>query len=115
MSFEFPSEPRKIFLGFLITTLMETEATLYNSGAVTQSTNQMIGLIQSLDRKSKDDLNPQYEKLLELRNHSGTREDYEKVYSQIADYLHEHWLKEIRASPRIKGEAHLGSKKTESS
>jgi hypothetical protein len=109
LGFEAPAEPRKIFLGFLITALMEIEATLYSSDRVTTSANQMIGLIQSLDKKSKEALKTQYDNLLELRNHSGTREDYEKIYTEITDHLHKTWLRELRARPRMTGEAHLGS------
>jgi hypothetical protein len=69
----------------------------------------MIGLIQSLDAKSKEDLKIQYDKLLDLRNRSAPIEEYEKAYSEITNYLHKSWLKELRARPRMTGEAHLGS------
>lgn len=98
-------EPRKIFLGFLITALMEIEATLYHGSNISRTPALMLGLIDSLDETAKEKLKSQHEKLATMRLHpymkGNTKEAYEQLYREITTYLHQTWLKELQAKPRF--------------
>ena len=101
MTFESTPEPRKIFLGFLITTLMEIESCLYNSPHKTSAASMMLGLIDSLNKEAKDALKNQYATLVKLREQGPKRNEMEKLYSEITTYLHATILKELSAKPRF--------------
>jgi len=97
-SSDFSGEPRKVFINFLIWNIKQIEDRIYFFSKVSTAIVPLMGLIDSLDKKSKETLKEQYELLKAMKEgkrgmHNGI---VEQTYREILTYLHENFLQEVR-------------------
>jgi len=103
MAADFAGDPRKVFINYLIFLIKEIENRIYLYSKVSTAIVPLMGLIDSLDEKSKDKLKTQYEQLKKMKEgkmglHNGA---VEGLYRQVLTYLHGTYLAEVRwAKPR---------------
>lgn len=88
---------------------MEVEEAIYNSMPLrTHAVIMIKGIMDSLDEEDRTALQKQYATLAHLRNNSASDTDIEKLYAEVASYLHKRYLQEVLgAHPRVKGTGHL--------
>ena len=94
---DFNQEPKKVFVNWLIWTGKIVEEQLYMGGKISLAVRAMRGLIAKLDKKSKEKLKPQLDRLMEIESNMLTlnsRTDLEQLFSDILSYLHNVYLKE---------------------
>jgi len=97
-SSDFSGEPRKVFINFLIWNIKSIEDRIYFLSKVSTAIVPLMGLIDSLDKKSKKALKTQYAQLKGMKEgkaslHNGV---VEGIYREILTYLHENFLQEVR-------------------
>lgn len=98
MAADFQGEPRKVFINFLIWNIKQIEDKIYFQHRLSTAIIPLMGLIDSLDAKSKEGLKGQYAKL-EGMSRGKVGLDYgdvEAIYREALSYLHETYLKEVR-------------------
>jgi len=98
MTWEQVPEPRKVFLLFLIRKLAEANEYLYKTNFY-MSIPTLIGLIDSLSEADKKQLAKQRSRLAEIDANVKTlqnKEELRSLYSEVANYLHEHYLQELK-------------------
>lgn len=102
-SSDFSGEPRKVFINFLIWNIKSIEDRIYFYSKVSTAIVPLMGLIDSLDKKSKKTLKKQYDKLKAMKEgkaglHNGV---VEEIYREVLTYLHSSYLAEVRwAKPK---------------
>lgn len=100
---DFNQEPRKVFLNLLLWNVKIIETHIYMQRNSSAALRALMGLIDSLDQKSKKDLGERYDQLKEVSEGKSPLYDgmLEEAFSEILSYLHEGYLKEMRfATPR---------------
>jgi hypothetical protein len=117
---DFSGEPRAYFLMRLIQYNSDLATSMCNKNGQLSTVEALValrGLILQLDKKTKKDLNPIMEKINLWRQNTKlikNRQQIEDLYSEVADYLHEGWFKELKfARPRIAKKGHLSVPKKE--
>ena len=108
---DFTGEPRKVFINFLIWNLKQIEEILYFTRRTSLAIRPLMGLVDSLDSKSKKALKNQYQKLQAMRE--GTvavsRENIDEIYRNVLTHLHENYLQEVGiAFPRRPSKDRMG-------
>jgi len=110
MATDFQGEPRKVFINFLIWNIKQIEDKIYYQHRFSTAVTPLMGLIDSLDIKSKGTLKEQYAKLEDV-NRGKTALTYgmlETVYKEVLSYLHNTYLAEVRfAKPRYPSDRKL--------
>lgn len=97
-SSDFSGEPRKVFINFLIWNIKSIEDRIYFTSKVSTAIVPLMGLVDSLDEKSKKKLKTQYDQLKAMKEgiaslHNG---GVEEIYREILTYLHNSFLQEVR-------------------
>jgi hypothetical protein len=94
----FDQDPRKVFINFLIYQLNYTVSGIYSYTARLQrrSIRPLMGLIASLDERSKQALKDKYEELVRFdRTGNWTLGGLQEIYDNVLSYLHRTYLSEI--------------------
>ena len=104
---DFTGEPHKVFINFLIWNIKQIETCIYMFRRGTLASHMLMGLIDSLDDKSKEKLKKEYLELIAFRG--GTRTmlvgDAERIYRVVLNHLHDTYLRAVGyAIPRFKSE-----------
>ena len=112
---DYTAEPRKVFVNFLIWNIKQIETDVFQNRNRTPSVlSPLIGLISSLDEKSKKTLDPQNKRLLAMRRdtYEFSLAETEKIYGEILAYLHSTYLSEVsRVRPWNPQPEHIGEKR----
>lgn len=96
-SSDFSGEPRNVFVSFLIWNIKSIEDRIYFYSKVSTAIVPLMGLIDSLDKKSKETLKEQYDQLKAMKEgraklHNG---GVEEIYRAVLTYLHRTYLSEV--------------------
>jgi len=108
---DFVGDPRKVFINYLIFLIKEIESRIYLYSKVSTAIVPLMGLVDSLDEKSKKTLKEQYDRLKAMKEgkmglHNGV---VEGLYREVLTYLHNTYLAEVRfAVPKYPGSSKLG-------
>jgi len=104
MATDFQGDPRKVFINYLIFLIKEIENRIYLYSKVSTAIVPLMGLIDSLDEKSKNKLKTQYDQLKGMKEGKvGLRTGVvEELYRQVLTYLHNTYLAEVRFARPIR-------------
>jgi hypothetical protein len=110
MSIEFSGEPKKYFVNKLIFMTTDIEQRIYLGGmSTTQTLSALEGIIAILKPADKEALKntiATIHKYQDRVNQVKTRQ-LRNLFSNLMDYLHTGWLKELGARPKFSKKGHL--------